>query len=152
MTFANDYTHLGTLDIEVNGTTACTTYDRITVTGNAALSGTLAASISNSFSFQNENIITFIDAGSISGTFSQISPALPTGWNVRYNYPNAGEVSLEFTSVNAVCQDVNLTLDGSGNASLLAPQVDNGSTAGAGIQSIPFHPAPLPAPTLEPIS
>jgi hypothetical protein len=92
--FSNGLSNSGTVVIEVNGTTACTQFDRITVTGTATLGGTLNVSIG--YTPTNGDVITFLYATSISGTFSIVS-ALPSGWSLAYDSPSAGKVSLQYS-------------------------------------------------------
>ncbi|MCF8244246.1 MAG: BspA family leucine-rich repeat surface protein, partial [Saprospiraceae bacterium] len=92
--FGSGLTNNGTITIEVNGTTACSQFDRLTVTGTATLGGTLDVTIG--YSPTNGDVITFLDATSISGTFATVNPPLPSGWSLAYDSPNAGEVSLQF--------------------------------------------------------
>ncbi len=109
--FNNNYTHSGgTLSIEVNGTTACSGHDVMDIGGTATLSGTLSISIG--YTPSSGDLITFIDAAAISGTFTSINPPLPSGWALAYNSPSAGKVSIsyallpvELTSFRAVLQD-----------------------------------------------
>ncbi|MDW3650119.1 MAG: HYR domain-containing protein [Bacteroidia bacterium] len=102
MSFANDYSmNNGSLEIEVSGTTPCSGHDQISVTGTANLSGTLIANI-GSYLPPSNSVITFIDAGTVNGTFSSISPALPADWALQYDFPNAGEVSLVYSGPGPV--------------------------------------------------
>ncbi|MEL6850725.1 MAG: hypothetical protein AAFP92_19560, partial [Bacteroidota bacterium] len=102
MTFANGPVfaqNTSTFSVDVSGTTPCSGYDQITSSGTVTLNGVLEANI-GSFSPPTGTVITLIDANAISGTFSSISPALPTDWNLQYDIPN-GEVSLQYTGVPA---------------------------------------------------
>lgn len=98
LNFANGLTNDGAVIIEVNGTTACSGYDRITVTGTAILGGALALSINGNYTPANGDVITFIDATSISGTFTTVNPPLPVGWSLEYNTPSTGKVSLQYSA------------------------------------------------------
>jgi hypothetical protein len=92
---ANGYNNqsTGTLDIEVNGkTTACTNFDRLNVTGTAGLSGALKVTFGGGYTAAVGDVITILKSTALSGTFS--SNNLPAGWNVLYNYPATGDVSL----------------------------------------------------------
>jgi hypothetical protein len=85
------------LAMEVNGTgVAGTAYDQIVVNGTATLGGTLALT----FNFpvpHDGDVVTIIDGTALSGTFSSVT-GLPEHWVVKYNSPNSGEVSLEYTN------------------------------------------------------
>ncbi|MCB0577743.1 MAG: BspA family leucine-rich repeat surface protein, partial [Phaeodactylibacter sp.] len=96
LNFTDGLTNDGAITIEVNGTTSCSGYDRITVTGTANLGGTLAAGIN--YTPTIGDVITFIDAGSISGTFAAVTPPLPSGWSLAYNTPGTGNVSLLYSA------------------------------------------------------
>jgi hypothetical protein len=64
----------GSLPIEIGGTTLGTQYDRLAVTGNASLNGTLALSTINGFvptAGQTFNVLTY--TGTRSGTFSSVT-------------------------------------------------------------------------------
>lgn len=93
LTVAGDF-NLGyaTLDIEVNGPAASTQYDVLRVTGTANVTNTsLNTTFGGGYVPGNNDVITFLDADSITGTMGSI---LPGGVNIRYNYPSAGRASL----------------------------------------------------------
>jgi hypothetical protein len=98
MTFnGNEDFSNSTMAMEVNGTgVAGTDFDQIVVNGTATLGGTLALT----FNFpvpHDGDIVTIIDATALSGTFSSVT-GLPEHWAVKYDSPNSGEVSLEYTN------------------------------------------------------
>ncbi len=84
-----------TLEIEVNGTTPETQYDVVEVNGTATLGGTLNASIS--YTPAANDRIVFLTASAVSGTFGNVSPALPANWSLDYSVP--GEVALVFNGI-----------------------------------------------------
>ncbi|MEL7250999.1 MAG: T9SS type A sorting domain-containing protein, partial [Bacteroidota bacterium] len=94
MTFVSDqaFQATQTMEIEVEGTTPETQHDMVEVNGTATISGTLAVSIS--YTPSSNDRIVFLEATTVSGSFSVISPSLPTGWAVDYSVP--GEVALQF--------------------------------------------------------
>jgi hypothetical protein len=95
LNFNNNYTHSGgTLSIEVNGTTPCSSHDVMDISGTANLSGTLNLNIG--YTPSPGHVITFIDAAAISGTFASVNPPLPSGWTLAYNSPSAGKVSISY--------------------------------------------------------
>ncbi|MCB0550270.1 MAG: BspA family leucine-rich repeat surface protein [Lewinellaceae bacterium] len=98
LSFTDGLTNDGAVIIEVNGTTACSGYDRINVTGTANLGGALAVSINGNYTPANGDVIIFIDATSISGAFTTVNPPLPVGWSLAYNTPSTGKVSLQYFS------------------------------------------------------
>ena len=96
LTYSNGYINSGTLTIELGGTTACTQYDKLNVTGTATLSGTLNVSLINSYTGSNGHQLTIISATSLSGTFSTVN--LPSNWYINYNLPSVGQVTLSYNS------------------------------------------------------
>ena len=98
MTFANGFDNNGTLEIEVGGPTPCSDHDQLQITGTADLGqGALSVSFLNNYAPPNDLAIVIIDATTINGQFNNVSPALPGEWEVRYDFPNTGEVSLFYS-------------------------------------------------------
>ncbi|MEQ8548060.1 MAG: LamG-like jellyroll fold domain-containing protein [Cyclobacteriaceae bacterium] len=98
MTFQADFTNVGLLEVDINGTTACTEYDQITVGGTANLDGTLTVILGTVPVHADSYVI--IDANAISGTFTTVN--LPdANWNIQYNFPSTGQVSLTYFDPNA---------------------------------------------------
>ena len=110
--YNNGFTTSGSLDIEANGTIACTEYDKIIVTGTATLSGTLNLTVGYTPTINDQ--ITFIDASSVTGTFATVN--VPVGWNVSYNVPSTGKVSLIYTGPPTWFADADA--DGYGNPAI----------------------------------
>ncbi|WP_157957227.1 beta strand repeat-containing protein [Winogradskyella tangerina] len=82
-----------TLKIDVNGKTLKgTDYDLIALIGTTTLGGELDVDIT--YTPEIGDIITFIESDDVIDIFDE--PILPANWNIRYNYPNQGDVSLEF--------------------------------------------------------
>ena len=91
--FVADFTNIGTLIIDVNGTTPCTGHDQLTVGGTAFLGGTLDVILG--YTPTNGDEIVIIDASTISGTFATVN--LPSAdWSIQYDSPNAGQVSIKY--------------------------------------------------------
>ncbi|MBO9616422.1 MAG: T9SS type A sorting domain-containing protein [Dyadobacter sp.] len=86
-----------TLAIEVNAAgVAGIDFDQIVVNGTATLGGTLALT----FNFpapSDGDVVTIIDATALASTFSSVT-GLPEHWTVKYDSPNTGEVSLEYSN------------------------------------------------------
>jgi hypothetical protein len=79
----------GTLAFDLAGTTAITTYDRLTIGRSAFLDGTLEVSLAGVFTPSIGNMFTIITAGdSIVGEFDNLF--LPAGflWSITYNADN----------------------------------------------------------------
>jgi hypothetical protein len=60
----------GSLNVELGGTSAGTTYDQLAVSGSASLAGTLAVSIINGFSTSRGNTFSVLTSASNTGSFS----------------------------------------------------------------------------------
>ena len=108
MTFdaAEDFTN-SIMKIEVNGSSvAGTDFDQIKVTGAATLGGVLDLTIG--YAPSNSPTITIVDAVSLIGTFSSVTPALPVNWEIKYNFPTTGKVSLVYNNP-LVKPEINIT-------------------------------------------
>jgi Secretion system C-terminal sorting domain len=105
LNFGGNYTTSGTTTIEATGSTVCTGYDNITVTGTATLSGTLDLTLYTPVA--NTSLI-ILSAGMISGTFSP--PTLPTGWGISYT---GTTVTLSFTVLSAEMTQFKVNTEGS---------------------------------------
>ncbi|MEZ4960186.1 MAG: MopE-related protein [Saprospiraceae bacterium] len=81
------------LEIEVNGTTPVSEFDRVRVINeDINLNGTLAVTINYTPTIGDR--IIFVEADNVNGTFATFSPALPNFWSVDYSV--AGEVALVY--------------------------------------------------------
>ena len=102
LTIFGSYTQasVGTLQIELGGTTTGTEYDQLRVGGPASLDGTLNVSLINGFNPQSGFSFDILDWGSLVGTFSSIT--LPTlvglTWNTSQLY-TAGVLSVTAASI-----------------------------------------------------
>ncbi len=98
MVFGAGYTNgTGTEVIEIGGTTACTQYDQLQVTGTATLSGTLDVQLYLGYTPSCGESYKIMTSTTLVGTFGAYNfPALPAGlnWNIQYNFPNPGDVTL----------------------------------------------------------
>ncbi len=72
--------------IEIGGTTPCTQYDKIGVTGTANITGTLTISLLNGFMPTAGETYTFLEASSRVGTYTTINyPTVPgINWTISY--------------------------------------------------------------------
>lgn len=86
--FSNGFTDNGTVTIELGGTTACTSHDKITVSGTATLSSgsTLTVTLINGYSGAGSDQATILTASALTGTFSNVN--LPANWYINYT-PNS---------------------------------------------------------------
>ena len=82
--------------MEVNGTGAGVAYDQIVVNGTATLGGTLALSI-NYAAPADGTVITLLTTTALVGTFNAVT-GLPENWELKYNYPSTGKISMEYTA------------------------------------------------------
>uniref|UniRef100_UPI0026146BB9 hypothetical protein n=1 Tax=uncultured Kordia sp. TaxID=507699 RepID=UPI0026146BB9 len=94
-TFNNNYSAQTTANLQIELENA-TTFDIVTVTGTAAINGTLEVTLLDNYSPIVGDTFTILTAGNISGTFDTIN--LPAGynWDVRYT---ATEVILEIIPI-----------------------------------------------------
>ena len=108
----------GETDFEVAGTgTAGTDYDQLVVSGNVTLGGTLKLVLLNGYTPKVGDTLDLISAGTISGSFAQITaPGLTLS-----PVPGTGKLSVKVTGVSAVA----------------APVVTSATTA-AGVVGSPF--------------
>jgi len=84
------------LAVDISGPNACADYAQQTVSGTVVLGGSSDLNLTFGSYIPNTNDeFTIIDAAAVSGTFSTNN--LPAGWNVQYDYPNTGEVTLVYT-------------------------------------------------------
>lgn len=91
-----------TLNIELGGTTVCTDYDQLQVTGTFTAAGTLNVTLFGGITptLGDEFIITTA-TGTLSGTFSTLNlPGSLSDWDVHYN---AHDITLEYIGVPLVC-------------------------------------------------
>jgi hypothetical protein len=83
--------------MEVNGTGAAgVAYDQIVVNGTATLGGTLALSV-NYAAPDDGTVITLLTTSSLVAVFSAVTD-LPENWELKYNYPSTGKISMEYTA------------------------------------------------------
>jgi len=80
MNFSSDFTNTGTLQIDINGATACTQFDQLNITGAATAGGTLAVSFS--FVPTIGQSFQIVNAGSFAGNFTTITSSPPL--NISY--------------------------------------------------------------------
>ncbi len=124
LTVAGNYTQGdATLNIEISGTSPGTGYDRLAVTGTAAISGTLNATELPGFDAQGVTTLDIITAGSVTGTFSQVN--LPPLWSVHYA---SNKVSLIKFFQFVYCRDADN--DGFGNPADTIRRVETIAPAG----------------------
>ncbi|HRO09645.1 MAG TPA: right-handed parallel beta-helix repeat-containing protein, partial [Saprospiraceae bacterium] len=80
------------LDVEIGGTTVCTDYDQLNVTGNFTAAGTLHVSQYSGFNPAVSDEFTIVTTtGTVSGTFATLTfdaPYVVGDWNVVYNANN----------------------------------------------------------------
>jgi len=87
------------LDIELGGTTACTQYDQLNVTGNFTAAGTLHVSQYSGFNPADNDAFTIVNTtGTVSGTFATLTFDAPynvADWTVNYG---ANSITLEYNA------------------------------------------------------
>lgn len=81
--------------MNIDGPLPGTEHDQVVVNGPVVLNGTLTTTFN--FIPGADVTITIIKSYDITGSFQNISPALPANWTLEYNSPQAGDVSLVYT-------------------------------------------------------
>ncbi|MCF8275087.1 MAG: choice-of-anchor L domain-containing protein [Flavobacteriales bacterium] len=113
-----------------------------TVQLNASGSATISATVVDNGSTDNCGIASLVVSPN-AFTCAQLGPnpvvLTVTDVNGNVSTCNATVTVQDQIPPVAVCQDVSVTLDASGNASITAAQVDNGSTDNCAIQSISLN-------------
>lgn len=89
-----------TLEMEVQGPTPITEHSLISGTPSTTIQlekNGIQASLSMDINYtpNSDERIVILNAGTLTGTFGSISPALPNGWSIDYSVP--GEVALVYT-------------------------------------------------------
>jgi len=93
----------GTLSIEIGGATPGTGYDRLAITGNATLAGSLSVARINGFVPTPGSVFTILTCtGTRSGTFGAVTSCD----SVLVTY-TANSVQVEFTGLSGVPGDIN---------------------------------------------
>ncbi|MCB9185393.1 MAG: HYR domain-containing protein, partial [Flavobacteriales bacterium] len=110
---------------------------------NASGSATLSAAVVNNGSSDNCGIASLVVSPNVfSCAEVGLNNVTLTVTDVNGNVAtcNATVTVQDTVAPIAVCQDLTVTLDGSGNASILASQIDNGSSDNCTVQSITLSP------------
>ncbi len=144
LTVAGNYEQLaaGALDLEIGGATACTEFDRLVVTGTAALAGAASATLVNNFQPAFNNTFQVLTFASRAGTFSTVNGPFTA-------QHNATNVTLVSTAAPAAVFNVTSTND-SGAGSLRQAILD--ANAAPGTQTIGFNLAGAGPQTIAPTS
>ncbi|MDC8004566.1 HYR domain-containing protein [Aureisphaera galaxeae] len=128
-------------------TNAGTDFDQISVTGTIDVTGSTLTLIDN-FGPAEDNCETIVlidndGTDAIIGTFAGIAEGDSItfgGITGKVSYVggdgNDFTLNLDDTAPNAVCQNITIQLDASGNASITAADVDGGSTDNCGIDTL----------------
>lgn len=114
LTFTDGLSNIGTISIELSGTTNCSGYDQINVFGTATLDGTLTATLINGYTGTPGDVLPILGASLVSGTFATVD--LPSGWSVDYSNPTAvrlvfGVLPVELTDFTARLVDSSVHLE-----------------------------------------
>ncbi len=76
------------LQIDIGGTSAGTQYDRLAISGSAALSGSLHVNLINSFTPSSSDVFTILTSLTVAGVFTNAPSTVPAGggvFDVTYN-------------------------------------------------------------------
>jgi hypothetical protein len=93
LTIAGNYSQnvTGTLSLKLGGTTAGTTYDRLNVSGQTALSGTLSLHLVDGYTPIQGDSLEVVSCGACSGQFATVSgTALASGAQITVSYSATG--------------------------------------------------------------
>jgi Secretion system C-terminal sorting domain len=85
LSFTNNFTSTGNINIEIGGSAGCSEYDKINVTGTANLSGVLNVSLVNGFRPAAGSNFTLINAATRTGNFSTINYPSGYTWQPVYD-------------------------------------------------------------------
>ncbi|MFM1874331.1 MAG: hypothetical protein RL266_68 [Bacteroidota bacterium] len=123
----------------------------ITVQLNAAGNATISASAVNNGSTDNCGIASLVVSPNVF-TCAEVGPNVVvltvTDINGNVSTCNATVTVVDPIPPVAACQDLTLTLEASGNASIVAADVDNGSSDNCAVQSISVTPSSFTCTTL----
>ncbi len=116
LTIQADYvqTPLGSLAVEVNGTTPGTDFDVLSVTGTASLDGHLGISTGASFTPSLGDTFKIVQAGTRTGTFASVSGLDLGGGNSYTVQYNPTDVTLA-VGIGPVHHTLTVSVNGSGN-------------------------------------
>jgi hypothetical protein len=114
--------------------------DYLDIQGIATLGRTLDLSINFPNTPVQGEVITFFSAQELIGEFN-LTSALPTNWGILYNFPNQGDVSLEYGAINSL--QSGLFSNPNTWASGVVPDADSPAIVNMG------HTATLDVPAIE---
>ena len=102
LSITGDYTQdaLGTLEIELGGLVAGSTFDQLVINGAAALAGSLDVSIVDGFAPDFGDVFTILDAASLSGSFAGLAEGTTLtadGVEFDISYLTGGGTEVELT-------------------------------------------------------
>ncbi|HEX2120197.1 MAG TPA: DUF11 domain-containing protein, partial [Thermoanaerobaculia bacterium] len=126
----------GTLSVEIGGTAPGTGYDRLAVTGNATLDGTLSASFFGGFIPTDNDVFDVVTYGSRSGNFaSEILPTFPGGGTLIPTYePAAYRLTAQATQADlGVTQTTSGPVLHNQNATFTVTVTNNGPDPTGGV-------------------
>jgi filamentous hemagglutinin family protein len=135
----------GTLAVELGGTAAGTQYDRLVVTGNSTLGGTLSATLVNGFVPANAEAFTIVQSGgTVNGTFAATNlpstPSFSTNYLVSsVNVTTGGALVPLLAVVDTTTQIVVVATDQSTTSpATTAPPPDEKKDKEKGVQKKPM--------------
>ncbi len=116
LSFNNSLTNNGNILFSIGGTTPCTEYDKITVTGTATLSGTFSAQLVDSYNPPLNTTFDVITATAISGTFTNNFVNLGNGKyaNMYYTATKA-QIKIESSAPNTCTTPTAYNVTGTGS-------------------------------------
>lgn len=106
MTFSSGYTmsqggfaYPPSIKMEIGGTTACTDYDKVNVTGTANIDGSVSVSLINGFVPTGGQSFTIIEADNIIGSFDNVSYPVVANINWTTSYTATSVVANAISSL-----------------------------------------------------
>jgi len=143
LTIGGDYTQesSGALSAEIEGATVGAQYDRLVVEGAASLDGTLAIFSAPGFVPADGQQFTVLSAGSLSGSFSNVTGTYVPGGPGNYGVAvGSGEVVLAYVAVPRYALTVAMSGTGSGSVTC-----DGGSCASSYLEGTTVTLGAVPA-------
>jgi len=98
--FANGYSGAGFIEVAIGGSTECTEFDKLQVTGAASINGSkLTVTLENGFLPSNDAFFPIIDGTqTVIGALNANDVTLPgADWSIVYNQPGDGDVSVFYS-------------------------------------------------------
>ena len=125
---------VGSISIELAGTTPGTQYDQLVISGAAALDGTLNVSTTGTYTPADNSVFDVVTWGTRSGAFSEVNlPAFASGTlNTSYE-PNAFRITADFVGDLAITKSGPATAAFGQNVTFTITVTNNGPSSAEGV-------------------